>query len=600
MNKQLLLHIPKSEMAYAYDQDTLHIWLRTAKDDIKSIRLIFGDPFYHVKSETSDFHTWQPESTDKSFMRKRLSDNLYDYYFIHIKPAHLRVKYAFLLDERYLFGVREIYDLEVSSNKIHQLHNYFNFPFIHKADLLRIPSWVENTIWYEIFPDRFKRGINAKLKPTHSWGNPHEKVTNQMIFGGDLEGVIESLDYLSDLGINGIYFTPIFESPSTHKYDTTNYFKIDPAFGSNADFKRLVDEAHKKGIKVVLDAVFNHCGFEHPFFQDVILHGKDSIYYDAFHIKDETLLNFELNHLSRPIGQRNLIPNYHTFSFTPYMPKWHTEHPLVRKHLLEVASYWMTEYDIDGYRLDVSNEVSHDFWRDFRKVVKSIKPEAFIFGENWDNAMPWLAGDQFDGAMNYELTYMIWQFFFLDKNAERMTVTELKSLSNKLITSYPEHVSKCMFNLVDSHDTKRILSRANGNFDLAYLAYLFMFSFPGTPTLYYGGEIGLEGHDDPDNRRCMIWDETKQNLDFKARIKNLIKLRKTYDAFKSIDIIWYDQSDDSVLVYEKKGNPSLFFLMNVCSEPKEIHLNMDLLTLDNQKAPQIHILRPFSALILKK
>ncbi len=566
MNKHALLHKSKSEMAYAYDSNTLHIWLRTAHLDFQSVKLVYGDPFRYEPID--DNHTtwvWKHENANDLEMIKRFSDHEYDYYFLAIQPEHKRIKYAFILDDAYLYGVREIYDLKNDPNqkKKYNLFNYFNFPFLNDVDVISIPSWVKNTIWYEIFPERFKRSADAKNFPTHAWGNPAEKVTNHMFFGGNIQGITESLDYLVNLGITGIYFTPIFKSPSAHKYDTTDYLQIDPDFGTNEDFKVLVQEAHKRGIKVVLDAVFNHCGYDHPYFQDVIQHGKNSKYYNSFFVKDEPMLNFDLNDQNKPVYRRGLIPNYHTFAFTPYMPKWNTEDPLARAHLLEVARYWIEAYDIDGWRLDVSNEVSHDFWRAFRQTVKAAKKDAFIFGENWDYSYPWLGGDQIDTVMNYELIYLIWQFFGHDVNIPRIPASELIRLTNKLITSYPQQITENMFNLVDSHDTGRILHRSKENKDLAFLSYLFMFSFPGTPTIYYGGEIGMTGDHDPDNRRCMIWDEKKQDLVFKSRIQKLIQMRKNFDAFGSSDFRWVTYDNDAqTIVYEKRGKDTLLFLIN--------------------------------------
>lgn len=605
MNKHALLHKSKSEMAYAYDKNTLHIWLRTQANDFKSVKLLYGDPFRYEPVDDDHIHwVWVQENANDEEMVKRFTDKEYDYYFLSIKPEHLRVKYAFLLDERYLYGVREIYDLkDGDTKKKFNLFNYFNYPFLNEADIISIPSWVKDTVWYEIFPERFRRGKNSVNPVTNAWGVPSENVTNNMFFGGDIPGIIESLDYIKDLGITGIYFTPLFESPSAHKYDTTNYFKIDPAFGTNEDFKVLVQESHKRGIKVVLDAVFNHCGYDHPFFQDVVKHGKASKYYNSFFVKDEPMLNFKLNEHGKPIYSRGLIPNYHTFAFTPYMPKWNTEDPLARQHLLEVAEYWIKEYDIDGWRLDVSNEVSHDFWKAFRQTVKKAKKDAFIFGENWDYSMPWLGGDQIDTVMNYELVYLIWQFFGHDPNIPTIEASELVRLSNKLLASYPQQITENMFNLVDSHDTARILDRSLENRDLAFLTYLFMFSFPGTPTIYYGGEIGITGKHDPDNRRCMIWDESKQDLAFKDRIKTLISWRKTHEAFKSSDLRWIHHDDSKrVIVYEKLAGETFVFLINSSNQDQTISIKgLEGINLEtNESIKDTFTLSPYGYIILKK
>ena len=586
MNKDVLLHQSKSNYAYQYDKDTLHLWLRTAKDDFNEVVLLYGDPFKYEPIDSEMNHwVWVNEGIN-TVMEKRLSDDEYDYYFASIKPRHKRVKYAFLLDNTYLYGAREIYDLSTPDDKKkYNLFNYFNFPFLNEVDVISIPSWVKETTWYQIFPDRFRRSVNATNTPNHRWTNKDEKVTNHMKMGGDILGVIEALDYLVDLGITGIYFTPLFESPSNHKYDTTDYFKIDPSFGTNEDFRLLVKEAHKRGIKVVLDAVFNHCGYHHPFFQDVVKHGAKSKYYNSFFIKQEPVVNFKLDNSNSPVYQRGLIPNFHTFAFTPTMPKWNTEDPLARQHLLSVAEYWIKEYDIDGWRLDVSNEVSHDFWRAFKKTVKNAKKEAFIFGENWDYSYPWLSGDQIDTVMNYEFVYPVWQYFGHDPHIPTIKANQFRKLMNKLLVSYPEQITESMFNLVECHDTARVLSRSKEDTRLGFLFYLYMFAYPGSPNIYYGGEVGLSGGGDPDCRRPMIWDIDQQDLNFKNKIKWLIHLRKHEKAFGSSNFkfIHSDDQNNTIGIQTKKDNDIITIYFNPNDFEVFINKSVKGLNLESQK-----------------
>ncbi len=258
MNKHALLHRAKSEYAYAFNENTLNITFRSAKSDLKSVELIYGDPF------NWDNKKWNYQI---EVMKKQYETSLFDYYVSSIKSVDLRTKYTFIItnnnDEKYIFGSKK---LDVySDNTKFDLQNYFNYPYINSEDLVNTPSWVSNTIWYQIFPDRFYTD-----DPLLKWGTL--PVNNDQIFGGNLKGIEKKLPYLHELGITGIYFTPIFEAKTAHKYDTINYFKIDPSFGTNEDFKSLVDSAHLLGIKVMLDGVFNHSGFLHPFFQDVIIY----------------------------------------------------------------------------------------------------------------------------------------------------------------------------------------------------------------------------------------------------------------------------------------------------------------------------------------
>lgn len=574
MNIHGLYHEAKSKYAYAYDEQTVHIRLRTAKDDIKSVKALWGDPFNrHRRAEHS------------KVMEKEYTDLHYDYWFIAISPEYKRMRYAFLLDDTTFMGAHGTMDLKVHPESIHSFGDYYNFPYLNAEDVFSAPTWVKDTVWYQIFPERFANGdASLDLPHTLPWGS-QTKVTNEMHFGGDLKGVIEKLDYIKDLGATGIYFTPIFEAPTTHKYDTIDYFKIDPSFGDNATFKLLVQEAHKRGIRVMLDAVFNHCGFKHPYFQDVVKHGYDSEYAQCFHLLSEPVINFPLNEQGFPKLSREFkegMLNYETFAFTPNMPKWRTGNPVAQAYLLDVATYWIEEYDIDGWRLDVSNEVSHEFWRMFRQHVKAIKPDVFILGENWDDSTSWLRGEQFDSVMNYELTYPIWHLLSNEAEYADYDVQKFQNDVSKLLVMYPKNITPYLFNLLDSHDTSRLKTMLHDDDALVKLAFLMQMSFSGSPSVYYGSEIGLTGVHDG-NRQCMTWDESKQNTDLRNHVKQLIHLRSTYDAMKAVDVKWIKASelgvhkvDTQLLAYTKETEQhKLKFILNLSDEPCQIRIPSD-------------------------
>lgn len=547
MRLDAIYHEAKSRYAYAFDKETIHIRLRTAKGDADRISLIYGDPFHWgPKDDNPEEWEWKGKDVSESvFMEKEYTTENHDYYFVSVKPEWKRAKYAFVLEKKkelVLFGSREAVDLKKEAGRKFDLTNYFNFPYINGEDVFDAPKWLSNTVWYQIFTERFRKGDHSLPKgDLLAWGSTDD-VRNDMFFGGDLRGVIDSLDYLSDLGISGIYFTPIFESPSSHKYDTTDYFEIDKKFGTNELFGELVKEAHKRRIKVILDAVFNHCGFDHPFFADVRKKGKASKYYECFHIDGDEVMATRQAH------------NYETFAFTHMMPKWNTESNRTREYLFDVTRYWMTEYSVDGYRLDVSNEVSHDFWREFRKVVKQVNPEAVIIGENWDESNPWLHTGQFDSVMNYELLMPVWSYFGDNPlSGRRYNTLEFTTAMNKLLTEYPKNVLPSMFNMLDCHDTARLLTVC-GDKRKAMLAYVFQMTMAGSPSIYYGSEIGLMGKNDPDNRRCMIWDENLQDKAMRSHVKRLIAIRKDYPELRSVDVEWIDPKEGSgLLVYRKKG-----------------------------------------------
>jgi len=579
-----IYHEAKSKYAYMYDKDTVHLRLTTTKESDHKIEVIYGDPFFWGESDINpDVWEWKIQSSETSIMTKEYESENYFHYFIALKPEYLRMKYSFIIDDQYLFGCREIIDIVKFPNGKKNLFNYFNFPYLNPEDVFDAPKWVEDQVWYSIFPERFNNGDKSiDPKNTLPWDET-DKYSNDLRFGGDLQGIINKLPYLKEIGFTGIYMTPIFEADTAHKYDTTDYFKIDKAFGDNELLGKLVEEAHKIGIKVMLDAVFNHSGFRHPYFLDVVEKGKESIYYDCFYILDDKLpvskLTFNPDKtVSRESAKqyRNKpdLLNYRTFAFTPFMPKLNTNNPIMKKYLLDVATYWIKKYDIDGWRLDVSNEVSHKFWRDFRIAVKGTKSDAYIIGENWDNSNPWLQGDQHDGVMNYEILFPIWNYFGTNIDHTEYSSTEFMFKINKVLTDYPKNVLKSMYNLVDSHDTTRILEICSNNISLVKLPYLFLFAFPGAPSIYYGGEVGLSGKHDPDNRRCMIWDKESQNTDLLNHIKKLIKLRSQYHAFKSTDFNWIEVNDKNEFIIFKKDD--LYFIMSKRYKPHRIILPKEL------------------------
>lgn len=568
MNLQAILHLPKSHMAYAYDNQTIHLLLRTQANDVKSVKVIIEDPFNYKITEDGTY-IWCGKDLEHQFeMLKQYETTLYDYYFLKVKVPTLRSKYAFVItsmdDEVYFYGSRTITPLKDNQDILYDLFNYFNYPYINGEDLYSSPSWSKNVIWYQIYPERFNKSSNKK-GTFLEWNSITKGIKNNHFFGGDLLGVKEKIPYLKELGITGIYFTPICESPSSHKYDTTDYFKIDHQFGTDEDLLDLVKACHDAGIKIMLDLVFNHCGWNFYMWQDVLKNGNKSKYLDCFFIdpvaiKENNIINFPLTKDNNPdpkfYGMGRL--NYKTFAYAKNMPKLNTQNEIVEKYLLDVTRYYIEKFDIDGYRLDVSNEVSHTFWKKFRNTIKEIKPDVYINGENWDDSTPWLKGDQFDSVMNYQLTYPVWNYFTPYKT-NKITSTEFRDQVNTILVSYPHNVSEQMFNLLSTHDTERIIHRANGNTNLVKLSYLFIFSFVGNPSIYYGDEIGLEGAGDPDNRRCMIWDKSQQNLDLFDFFKRLINLKKTEKSFNSIDITWLSISDDC-LIYQKLD--TIFILNN--------------------------------------
>ncbi len=601
-------HEAKSRDAYMHDAKTVHLRLRVKKGLTRNVKVIYGDPFLYEKQADTNRHAWSPFQ-DGAMMAHRGQSPHHDLFFIATRPKHLRMKYAFLIDDRYLFGAREVVDLEADPDLRYNLFNYFNFPYLNDEDLFNAPAWSKDQVWYSIFPERFHNGDQTLNHPdTKAWDSV-EDFTNADKFGGDLRGIITKLDYIASMGFTGLYLTPIFKAMSTHKYDTTDYFEIDPAFGTKADLKELIEKAHAKGIRIMLDAVFNHVGMAHPFFLDVVANGKKSEYYDCFYIIDETKPVLPVSpEVIKAMSYREVKQlfadvdalNYRTFAFTPFMPKVRVMHPKMKAYFLEVATYWIETFDIDGWRLDVSNEIPHAFWRAFRKVVKAAKPDAYIVGENWDNSMPWLQGDQYDAVMNYEILFPIWQFFGPHPDFKALNAETFIERINQALFAYPDNVLTSMYNLVDSHDTARIKHICGEDVRKVKLAYAFLFSFPGSPSIFYGGEIGLSGDHDPKNRRCMPWNQDRQDDEMKTFIQTLIRLRRQVPALKSTRFDWLPASKGGLLAFKKD---ELLVVMNNQDQKTTLKLpesdKTDLLTGRQLGSVQTLELEPYQLYFLK-
>lgn len=552
----------------------MHIRIRTKKNDVKEVRLISGDP-YNFGQEKWYLH--------EKPMEKLFSTELHDYWLVKATAPFNRLAYGFhIIGED---GTEVFYGdkgfIYYDQNQLGKNSNiYFRMPYFHEVDRFKAPDWVKETVWYQIFPERFANGDPANdPEGTLPW-NSKRNPGRDDFYGGDLQGVIDHLDYLQELGINGIYFCPIFKAKSNHKYDTIDYFEIDPAFGDKETFKKLVEEAHKRGIRIMLDAVFNHIGILSPQWQDVIKNQEKSRYADWFHIRKfpvEDLTNLTTDELEQ-VG----LVNYETFAFTGHMPKLNTANKEVQDYLIEVATYWIREFDIDAWRLDVANEVDHQFWKRFYKETTRLKEDFYILGEIWHSSQSWLTGDEFHAVMNYPLTDAIIAFFARDG----LSPEEFVSALNEHFMKYRQQANEVMFNLLDSHDTPRILTICKGDKNIVKAALTFMFLQYGTPCIFYGTEIGLEGENDPDCRKCMVWDSTQQDLDMLSFTKQLIRLRKNYaDIISKGQLIWHDiretekvigftkkSGDEEIICYFNKGNTKLHLSFN--NKPEVLFQNL--------------------------
>ncbi|MUG87797.1 alpha-glycosidase [Paenibacillus timonensis] len=530
---EAVYHRPKLNWTYAYDNRTLHLRLRAKKNDLTEVYAFVGDKYM-----------WD-QSKELIPMTLMISDEMFDYWECAYQPPLRRTRYGFLLKS----GEEQIWMTESEFTKERPAgpERLFEFPFINPIDVFTPPAWVKDAIFYQIFPERFANGDPSNdPKGALPWGGKPER---DNFFGGDLQGVIDHLDHLSELGITGIYFTPVFEATTNHKYDTADYMKIDPHFGDISTIKKLVQACHERGIKVLFDAVFNHSGKTFAPFVDVMEKGEKSRYKDWFYVREY------------PLQVKDGVPTYDTFAFEPLMPKLNTENPEVKEYLLKVAEFWIKEVGIDGWRLDVANEVDHAFWRDFRKTVKTANPDAYILGEIWHESSGWLQGDQFDAVMNYPFTEAVLDFVVRGT----LDAEGFANAIGKQLSRYPLQASEVAFNLLDSHDTPRLLTLCKDNKAQMKLAALFQFTYSGTPCIYYGDEVGLDGGQDPDCRKCMEWDPKRQDRDLFAFYQKLIAVRKQLAPLRTGSLKFLlAEKEGSKLAYERvlNGEKVLVLLNN--------------------------------------
>ena len=496
MDKSAIIHIPMSEYAYGVDENHVTIRLRCKKDDLKSVYLIYGDrscrntpvDFTKIKMEVVASTKWQ------------------DYFEVTLENPHKRLNYCFLLndgkEEIYYYG--DMFEKEIVDDR----SEYFQLPFNHRADIVSPPEWTKDAIVYNIFPDSFatsKRFISNK--------ETSKTYKDQIVKGkrgGTIRGIIENIDYLKDLGINTIYTNPIFTAGEYHKYDLLDYFSIDPCFGTNEDFEELVNVCHKNQIRIIIDGVFNHCGWKFFAFEDVVINQEKSKYKDWFYG-----LKFPV---VRPDDPEE-YPTYDCFGYERMMPKLALDNEETANYFCSVGKYWIEKYDIDGWRLDVASEINDGFWRKFNETVKSAKPEAILIGEVWESANHWLDGTIFDSAMNYDFRKHCKRFFAEESEDSLDFDTRVTNMRLR----YRKQTVFSELNVLDTHDVSRFLSVCNGKIENYKLALVFQMTFMGMPTLFYGDEKGLTGVLEDEYRQPMAWDKESDLLLF---IKKLISLRK--------------------------------------------------------------------------
>lgn len=512
MNLHAIYHRPESKYCFAEAPFKLTLRIRFAKGE----RLDYVAVLYNNKYDIA-------KKRYKQIMSLAFSDELFDYYSVTLNLHDRRVMYVFEVGAngqvKYYCedGLVDGYDFDLA------YFNSFQFAYVHDSDVVNNVGWLQNAVFYQIFTDRFYRPEGKQGDYIDSqWG---DIPTPKSFYGGDLNGIRQKLSYIKSLNVTALYLTPIFKSNSNHKYDTIDYYQVDETFGGNEALKKLVGECHAMGMKVVLDAVFNHVSEYFAPFRDVVKQGKKSKYYDWFVIDGDVVDKTK--------------PNYATFAACKDMPKLNTDNAEVQRYLTDVALYYMDNYRIDGWRLDVSDEVSHDFWRYFRKAVKTKNPDCVLIGENWHNSESYLQGDQFDSIMNYAVTKQMMDFWVYDVIDEQTLALRL----NAQFARYNDVANSMMFNLLDCHDTHRFYSLLNCNKDKLLCAIATMTFIPGSYNLYYGTEILTEGGYDPDSRRTFDWSKL-QDPDIRKYVDSVAGLLalKAQPALKDGKVRIYAQN----------------------------------------------------------
>ncbi len=466
------------------------------------------------------------------------------------------------------------------------------------------PDWVKDAIFYQIFPDRFARSERMPDFDFETWDAPP---TNYGFKGGDLYGVTEKLDYLQNLGVTALYFNPIFASASNHRYHTYDYYQVDPLLGGNKALRLLLDEAHNRGIRVILDGVFNHASRGFWQFHHVLENGSGSPYLNWFHFDVERLNGNrrwgayphtdELNALKS--GEDSLTAiGYKSWWNLPALPKFNTKEPVVREFIFGVAEHWM-RFGIDGWRLDVPGEIDDDsFWQEFRDRVRAINSEAYIVGEIWHEAQRWLEGDQFDGVMNYLVLAATLGFVsgpYLDMRVvnqvgglkDRVHNLNAENFSkeiDRLTELYSPEITYSQLNLLDSHDMPRFMTCSGNDLASLQLAWLFIFTYPGAPCIYYGDEIGITGEHDPDCRKAFNWEKSTWNMELFNYLRKLISLRKAYPTLRRGSFNRLYAIDDVYAFGRELNKEVIVTSINVSEKSKNIEIFIDTLGTENMPA----------------
>lgn len=518
MNKAAIWHEATQRYCFCLEPGRFLFRLQTGADPIRAVYLHTRDKYLPLSVRDTRL---------KTPMVKAASDGLRDYYEAELSFNVVCLRYYFeIVDEA---GTSWFYSNDrFTRNPPTDIERFFDCPQnLREEERFLAPAWARNKVLYQIFPSRF---ATTEAVPDKLWYQA--PISARTDLRGNLPGITKNLEHIRELGADVVYMTPIFYSHSTHKYDTIDYYRIDPTFGTEEDLIELVNKAHALGLRVVLDGVFNHTSTEFFAFRDLKEKEGDSSYVNWYYPESFPLKSFP--------GR----PNYKTFSYFFGMPKVNLRCAEAAKYFTDVALHWLRRTGADGWRLDVADEISHDFWKHFRRVIKAEFPEALIVGEVWHHAPDFLQGDEWDSVMNYPFYRAVLDFAVEGVSTASEFLGALGFQRGNTHTAAFE----LLWNLMGSHDTPRLLHLCGGDKKRHHLAAAIQLLSPGMPMIYYGDEVGMTGGKDPDCRRGMLWDRSRWDMATWDHYRRLLRIRKEYPALTQGKLVRQDAWDDLSLV----------------------------------------------------
>ena len=523
MEYAAIRHFADKRYCCAVEKGRFLIRLETKRGDAARVVLHTQDKYLPLKFM---------DSRRRYAMVLAHSDRWRDYYEAAIDIDVVCLRYFFEIEDRAgtvaYYGGHEFYDQPIT-----EIDRMYDCPqTLREEELFELPGWAKNKVVYQIFPSRFAADQDV---PEEVWYQA--PIGHKADLKGSLRGVIDRLDYIKELGADVLYMTPVFRSKSSHKYDTDDYYANDPSFGSKEDLKELVDKAHRRGMYVILDGVFNHTSLDFFAFKDIREKEGKSDYLDWYYVQSFPL--------EMAWGKR---PSYKTFSYFGGMPKLNLQNKEAADYVIGVASYWIRECDIDGWRLDVADEIDHAFWKRFRREIRAVKRDALIVGEVWHFAADFLEGDEWDSVMNYPFYHGVQDLIVSEKMSAGAFLDRLGFMGGNL----PRALDGYLWNLIGSHDTARFLHSAGNDVRKQKLAAALQLLLPGMPMIYYGDEAGMRGGNDPDCRRGMLWDEGRRNGEVFRYYQTLIRLRHGHPVLTEGELARQYADDGTGLIYMER------------------------------------------------